>query len=242
MSCDVGQVQQIHQSSIKNSEKIVKVGDKERDDDTCKILAEQSFLSSEGLSIDIGSITPPDITTMSDLTEALKLEFSHDRNFNERKIYIEALLARVNLRTSEVSPFVFWDSTKTYTRNLIYQQPGQFTLLLLCWNPGCESKIHNHPCHGCYIKTISGVIREVQYHVDGDDIMPKRTKFFTEGQVSFMCDDIGLHKVGNPCKDTGSISMHLYSPPFSSCLTYSREGAGGMRTAEEVRVKKERQN
>lgn len=24
-----------------------------------------------------------------------------------------------------------------------------FTLLLLCWNPGKESPIHDHPCDGC---------------------------------------------------------------------------------------------
>jgi hypothetical protein len=35
-----------------------------------------------------------------------------------------------------------------------------------------------------------------------------------------MNDDIGLHKVGNGLKDSGSISLHLYTPPFASCKVW----------------------
>ena len=32
-----------------------------------------------------------------------------------------------------------------------------------------------------------------------------------------MDDSLGYHKIGNPYKDTGAVSLHLYTPPYHSC-------------------------
>jgi Cysteine dioxygenase type I len=49
--------------------------------------------------------------------------------------------------------------------------------------------------------------------------------FSVEGQITYMNDDIGLHKVGNPNKDVGSVTLHLYTPPFGSCKVWRDEAA-----------------
>ena len=74
------------------------------------------------------------------------------------------------------------------------------------------------------MKTLRGCIRESRYIVDEtlDRMIPEKTRFYTEGQVSWMSDDLGLHKIGNPAA-SGSVSLHLYTPPFSSCRVWNDE-------------------
>ena len=89
----------------------------------------------------------------------------------------------------------------------------------MCWNPGKESKVHDHPCDCCFIKTLSGCLKESRYVCDESTGRLKHsgTKFYNEGQVSWMTDDVGYHSVGNPCPNGPAVSLHLYTPPFGSC-------------------------
>jgi len=94
-----------------------------------------------------------------------------------------------------------------------------YTILLLCWNVGKESKVHDHPCDGCFIRTLRGCIKETRYILDSSKniLVPKAVKFYNENQVSYMDDYIGFHKITNPLHDMGAVSLHLYTPPFSTC-------------------------
>ncbi len=156
--------------------------------------------------------------------------------WEEKKTAIFSLLNRLNLTTDEVNKYTYWDGEKPYTRNLVHTDHENYTLLMLCWNPGKESSIHNHPCDGCFINTIRGCIRETRYevHEERNEIRRSQVKFFNEGQVSFMHDSIGLHKIGNPNKDTGSVTLHLYTPPFKSCRVWSDSGA--LSASSEVKM------
>lgn len=159
-------------------------------------------------------------------------------NWDNKRNAIDTLLRRTNLTTDEVNKYTFWDGEKPYTRNLIHTDGENYTLLMLCWNGGRESSIHNHPCEGCFIKTIRGCIRETRYevHEETNEIRQSKVKFFNEGQVSYMHDSIGLHKIGNPNKDTGSVTLHLYTPPFKSCRIWNESGPGSLSNSIEVKA------
>lgn len=139
-----------------------------------------------------------------------------------RKEKLQQILERSDLSTKSVNKFTHWDLSKSYTRNLCHST-DEYTLLILCWSPGKESKIHNHPSQSCFIKTLRGCIREVVYGIDEDKdhLQPVRTRFYNEGQVSWMSDSIGLHKIGNPSPESGSVTLHLYTPPFSECKVWN---------------------
>lgn len=159
-------------------------------------------------------------------------------NSDERNDAIRNALARTDLRTDEVNKYTFWDSQKAYTRNLIHTDGENYTLILLCWNAGRESSIHNHPCEGCFIKTVRGCIKETRYVWDekDDEIRQTGIRFFNEGQVSFMHDSIGLHKINNPLKDSGSVTLHLYTPPFKSCRAWAQPGPKASLTGIDVKM------
>jgi predicted metal-dependent enzyme (double-stranded beta helix superfamily) len=59
--------------------------------------------------------------------------------------------------------YAHFDASRHYTRNLVATDGTTFTLLLLCWNPGRESPIHNHPCKGCWMRVAEGCVQEQRY-------------------------------------------------------------------------------
>ena len=168
-------------------------------------------------------------------------ELDHD-SFTARMLQ---LYNEINLTTFNIDKYTFWDSDKPYTRNLVATDDKHYSLLLLCWNAGKESKVHNHPGDGCYLKTVRGSIRETRYQVDPvtDEILPSSVKFLSEGQcklllnsyivydivslntyapiAAYIDDSMGLHKIGNPCPDVGAVTLHLYTPPFKSCKVWT---------------------
>ena len=68
--------------------------------------------------------------------------------------------------------YAFFDDKKNYTRNLVATDGKTFTLVLLCWSPGRESPIHDHPCDGCWLQILEGAIVESRYtkHIDSDEL------------------------------------------------------------------------
>jgi cysteine dioxygenase len=113
-------------------------------------------------------------------------------------------------------------SEETYTRNLIHRC-GEFELLLLCWNPGQESPIHDHAGQDCWMAVLEGELEEVHYQaLAGGEGRPleegKRTAFNTGG-VAFIQDGIALHKI-RPLRGARGISLHLYSNPIDTCRVY----------------------
>lgn len=174
------------------------------------------------------------IETFPKLISLIDDQFAKNLPYSDNHCAIRALLERVDMTTTELNKYVFFDLEKPYTRNLVATDGKHYTLLILCWGSGKESKIHNHPCDGCFIKTLSGCIKESRYCTDEhtDEIRQTGTKFFCEGQVSYMCDDMGLHKIGNPNLHVGAVSLHLYTPPFQTCKVWSEEGVGELSKAE----------
>jgi cysteine dioxygenase len=177
------------------------------------------------------------ITSVQQLTNSLNQIFKRHEaspNWSSTKSLISTVLQNTDLSSYDLNTYTYWDAEKAYTRNLIHTDGKHYTLLLLCWNPQRESSIHNHPCDGCFIRTVRGCIRETLYsvHPDTNEIRQEKCRFFNEGQVSFMNDDIGLHKIGNPSKETGCVSLHLYTPPFKYCNVWANAGVGELKKCD----------
>lgn len=204
---------------------------------------EESYLSSEGQfcynytssSDEENDKKQPMISKFRQLIREIDSVYELFKDWDTRKEKLQQILERSDLTTRSVNKYTHWDLSKSYTRNLCHST-DEYTLLILCWSPSKESKIHNHPSQSCFIKTLRGCIREVVYVPDKetDNLVPVRTRFYNEGQVSWMSDSIGLHKIGNPCPESGSVTLHLYTPPFSECKVWnsSRDKASNFEVAK----------
>ena len=79
---------------------------------------------------------------------------------------VTQLFSRLDLNEPELKEYALADPMKNYTRNLVATDNETFTLLLICWNPGKESPIHDHPCDGCWVRVCQGKIEETRYKIN----------------------------------------------------------------------------
>ena len=129
----------------------------------------------------------------------------------------------MELNPHDWQKYAFFDDYKNYTRNLIATDHETFTLLLLCWTPNKESPIHDHPCDGCWVKVLEGQVRECRYKHMDDTLVCFQDETFAEGELSFIQDSQGYHKIGNPSLSERAVTLHLYCPPFAQCKIWLDE-------------------
>lgn len=139
---------------------------------------------------------------------------------------LKQLMENLDADENEWGRYAFYDEKKLYTRNLVCTDNDTYTLLLLCWTPGKESLIHDHPTDGCWMKCLTGNVIETLYYNDEEKrkLIQSKETWVRKNEVCYIDDSIGLHKVGNPCSQTKAVSLHLYSPPFQRCKVWLNDG------------------
>ncbi|OJJ04083.1 hypothetical protein ASPVEDRAFT_43532 [Aspergillus versicolor CBS 583.65] len=149
---------------------------------------------------------------------------------------IQRLMERYTSNQDDWLRFALGDSTRSYTRNLIDEGNGKSNLLILVWNPGRSSAIHDHANAHCVMKVLKGTLQETLYtwpdqeRIEHGQVSPPQVKKVTtygENQVTYMSDKLGLHKIHNPDPNNVAISLHrMYSVvticPHPVCLTAAR--------------------
>lgn len=115
-------------------------------------------------------------------------------------------------------PFCSW-SGQSYTRNCIVENE-KFELILICWEKGQITPIHDHGGEECWVKVIQGELKETIYNLDeaGELNAVKSTNAKT-GDISYMIDFMGYHRLANG-NDGRSMSLHLYAKPIRSCQAF----------------------
>ncbi|KAL3441084.1 RmlC-like cupin domain-containing protein [Aspergillus insuetus] len=118
------------------------------------------------------------------------------------------------------------DPSKNYTRNAIENINHKANILLLVWNPQKGSPIHDHANAHCIMKVLAGNLTETVYDAPekgSDGITPLKIKSETThstNDVTYIADDIGLHRVHNPHPNKVAVSLHLYTPPNAADYGY----------------------
>jgi len=135
------------------------------------------------------------------------------------------VLSAYNTCERDWKKFAKFDKYK-YTRNLVHEGNGKFNLMLLCWAPGNQSSIHDHSDAHCFVKCLKGHLLETRYHWPEDmknedgSLMIQEEEDIYEDEVTYMSDELGLHRVENTSHSDKAVSLHLYSPPFNSCKVF----------------------
>src|SRR5262249_39735301 len=91
-------------------------------------------------------------------------------NFPERDFTVPRVAAFVRehpIAPESLNPFLFYAATH-YTRNLIYKCP-LFELLVICWDVGQKSRIHNHHNQNCWMAATIGRLAVQNYEVVQED-------------------------------------------------------------------------
>lgn len=150
-----------------------------------------------------------------------------DAEFDCDNIY--QLLASNPVDISTIEPFLFW-SEKFYTRNLIYKDE-RFEMMALCWERGQVSRVHNHADQRCWMTVPVGKLRGQNFAVaemDEDRGYCKLTETDRFDLSDCLAAKVELeqpiHQILNLAEfDERAISLHIYSKPFDSCISYCRD-------------------
>jgi len=166
----------------------------------------------------------PQITSLEHLIEELHKAFGEETVDTDR---VKGLLQTYKSNPNDWKKYVFFDPHR-YTRNLIDNGNGKFNLFALCWSEGQGSAIHSHSDAHCFVKVLHGTLQETIFEWPSQDsslpsaeeVQPmQQTGIYSYGQngVTYINDDIGLHRMENPSNSEGTVSLHLYTPPFVLC-------------------------
>ncbi|HEX8638213.1 MAG TPA: cysteine dioxygenase family protein [Pyrinomonadaceae bacterium] len=138
-------------------------------------------------------------------------------------------LAENSVEVDSIAPFFFW-SEKFYTRNLIYKDE-RFELMVLCWDKGQVSRVHNHADQMCWMTVPVGRLRGQNFRAAEID-EEKRLCWLEETDCFDLSDCLAakveleepIHQILNlPEFGERAVSLHIYSKPFDKCLSYCRE-------------------
>ncbi|THV55177.1 hypothetical protein BGAL_0012g00150 [Botrytis galanthina] len=144
---------------------------------------------------------------------------------------LRSLMERYISNEDEWRKYAFADLSRGYTRNLVDEGNGKSNLLILVWSPGKGSPLHDHADAHCLMKVLSGTLSETQYTFPSTSTSTSSTfspsapqpfntpptiiksTTYTTNQVTYMSDDLGLHRISNPDPENVAVSLHLYTPP-----------------------------
>eukprot|EP00126_Sphaerothecum_destruens_P000261 Sdes_comp10309_c0_seq1m1948 len=118
-----------------------------------------------------------------------------------------------------------------YTRNLVSCGNGKFNLMLLAWNCGHASSIHDHAGSHCFMKVLGGKVEEELFSVPDQqaEMVCTRHTVLNLDKVAYIHDKIGLHRISNPDYSNPAFTLHLYSPPYEECRRFDeRTGAASV--------------
>lgn len=173
------------------------------------------------------------------------------RGFEQGLITRDGVLdfcASVQISDASLAPYVHFDE-KFYTRNLIYRD-DLFEVMTICWQPGQKTAVHTHNGQLCWMIAQRGNLAVVDYkwmgcdHPENQNVVgidclagSEHTKLefvreveaCTGGQVLTADKLQTIHQLYN--RDEPSVSIHIYSRPFDSCVAFDMENQACYRRA-----------
>lgn len=162
--------------------------------------------------MDSSKKTSKDLNTLSELVQVL--------DEVDRKNYT-SILKSLQLPSAEFEKFASWSDT-CYTRNCIAENE-KFELILICWQEGQETSIHDHGGEECWVNIIEGdFIEHIYKKNDEGKLELVKTSKSKKGGVTYMVDFMGYHSLKNTSQ-ARSMSLHLYAKPIRNCNVYDSE-------------------
>mgnify|MGYP001036348702 CR=1 FL=1 len=113
-------------------------------------------------------------------------------------------------------------SDECYTRNCIVDNE-KFELVLICWEEGHRTPIHDHGGEECWVKVIEGEFKETIYKQgESGELNKVKSSIAEPNEITYMKDFMGFHSLENLSKKR-SMSLHLYAKPIRKCNMFDEK-------------------
>lgn len=158
---------------------------------------------------------------------------------------VAEILSAHSLRESSITSLCGFLDNK-YARHSIFRN-DQFDMMLICWKPGQVTPVHSHNGQRGWVRVLRGRIQETRFQYRGCDspqnfiggeidciagggairLEEQGTRDFAVGPAVTSVDrEQSIHRLGNVWQDADSenaVTLHVYSLPHDSCVSYDME-------------------
>lgn len=152
------------------------------------------------------------IETIQQLVETLKNKPSDSGYLN--------IIKSINIPQQEFERFYTWND-EHYTRNCLIKT-ADFELLLICWEKGQQSPIHDFDSHEAWIHTIHGQLKEERFRITKNVLEKVSSVLLGTSEFSYMSDPIDIHRYTNSY-ESRTVSLNLYAKPIKKWKEYNEK-------------------
>jgi cysteine dioxygenase len=128
------------------------------------------------------------------------------------------IMRRIKISPASLSSYASW-SENDYTRNCLLRT-NKYEILLLCWDPGSVTPIHDHGGEDCWVYQVQGSLVEKRFKEVSGQIKETNRMQLKPGNLTYMHDRMGYHTIENN-SDHRAMSLHIYASPIDSCNVYN---------------------
>ena len=142
-----------------------------------------------------------------------------EEEFTDSRVLETVTNSRVPI--TELDPYLVWKPDR-YTRGLVYRNE-LFEVIVLCWNVGQGSPVHDHAGQKCWMTLPQGRLEITNYaYKHGREIEFIDTEIVGEHESDIHIDQCSsVHQITNRCAwCEPAVSLQVYSRPFDSCYIY----------------------
>ncbi len=163
----------------------------------------------------------PTIRTLDELVEAL-------RSASAQQGYLR-ILERVNIPAEAFDPHSTWHP-KHYTRNCI-TRTDDFELLLICYEPGQCTSIHDYATEEAWVHPVRGTVIEERFEPVGAGSLRKVSAAkLDRDSFSYLHNGRSIHRYIN-AGEQRAMTLNLYARPLRTWKVYD-ERTGDARVRE----------
>lgn len=128
-----------------------------------------------------------------------------------------------------------------YARRLLHRDPtGRYSVLVMVWDRGQGTLLHDHAGMWCVECVVSGRIRVASYSVHGGDPETGVVRFRKEavvhagpGEAGALIPPFEYHVLENAA-DVPAVTLHVYGGEMTSCHVYEPVEGGWRRRFKEL--------
>jgi cysteine dioxygenase len=142
-----------------------------------------------------------------------------------------SMLRSADIPLVELEPFSSWNE-RHYTRNCIVQREA-YELLLICFEKGQRTSIHDYNTEEAYVRPMVGAVLEERYEPEPQGgVRQVGSVLLSPESVSHLHDGHSIHRYVNAFPGR-SMTLNLYARPLRKWRVYDeRTGSSHMGPAD----------
>jgi len=173
------------------------------------------------------------------LDEAVSINDDETRCRNVKRVLTDIVGGAENF----VDPALLTPAPDSYARRLLHRDPaGRYSVLVMVWDRGQGTALHDHAGMWCVECVYRGRIRVTSYSVRGGDPETGVVQFEKETQIHAGPGEAGAlippfeYHVLENAEQTPAVTLHVYGGDMTYCHVFEPVDGGYRRRFKELKL------